>query len=90
MPRAPTAPAEYMALTASQLAKVLRGYRKARALTQREAAARGGLLQKTVWALETAPGKSSIDTLYRLLDALEVEMVLRQKPGSRPPATKER
>ncbi len=85
-PAAPPPPPEYLALTASQLAQVLRGYRKARGLTQREAAARGGLLQKTVWSLETAPGKSSIDSLYRLLGALEVELVLRDKPGARRPA----
>ena len=90
MPRsaAPSPPPEYMALTASQLAQVLRGYRKARGLTQREAAVRGGLLQKTVWSLETAPGKSSIESLSRLLGALEVELVLREKPGSRKTAPK--
>jgi hypothetical protein len=48
MPKAVTPPAKYLALIATQLAQVLRGYRKARALTQRQAAARGGLLQKTV------------------------------------------
>jgi HTH-type transcriptional regulator/antitoxin HipB len=69
-----------MALTGYQLAQVLRGYRKARHLTQREAAARGGLLQKTVWALETAPEKATIESLFRLLGALDVELVLRDKP----------
>ncbi len=82
MPKPATPPEEYLALTAAQLAQVLRGYRKARALTQREAAARGGLLQKTVWSLETTPGKSSIESLYRLLDALEVDLVVRERPGN--------
>lgn len=90
MPKSAAPPTEYLALTASQLAQVLRGYRKARGLTQRDAAARGGLLQKTVWSLEAAPGKSSIDSLYRLLDALEVELAVREKPGSAKPAAKKR
>ena len=91
MPRKPSPPApEYMALTAYQLAQVLRGYRKALGLTQREAAARGGLLQKTVWTLETSPGKPTIESLYRLLGALEVELVLRAKPGAHKPAAKNR
>jgi HTH-type transcriptional regulator/antitoxin HipB len=85
MPRpGPTPQAlEYLALTPHQLAQVLRGFRTARGLTQREAAARGGLLQKTISSLETAPEKSSIEILYRLLTALEVELVVREKPTAR-------
>lgn len=78
-PTAPKPP-EFMALTTYQLAQVLRGYRKACGLTQREAAARGGLLQKTVWALETAPEKAAVESLFKLLGALNVELVLRAKP----------
>ena len=81
---------EYLALTAPELAQVLRGFRKARGLTQREAAARGGLLQKTVSVLETAPERSSIESLYRLLTALEVELVVRQKAAARKAEAKAR
>lgn len=86
----PTPPPEYLALTASRLAQVLHGFRKARALTQRETAARGGLQQKTVWSLETTPEKSSVESLYRLLDALEIELVIREKPGSTLPAARKK
>lgn len=73
---------EFLALTASQLAQVLRGYRRMRGLTQQQAAERGGLLQKTVSALETAPGRATLESLLKLLVALDVELVLRAKPGA--------
>lgn len=82
----PDAPG-FLALTPSQLAQVVRGYRRARGLTQHQAAARGGLLQKTVSALETAPDRAAIESLLKLLAALDVELVLRDKlAGSAKPA----
>ncbi len=78
---------EYLALTPQQLAQVLRGYRRSRRLTQREAANLGGLLQKTVSNLELAPQRTSVESLFKLLSALNVELVLRDKAGKQgPPA----
>lgn len=71
---------EYPVLTPYHLAQALRGFRKGQAMTQRDAAARGALLQKTVSALETAPERASIESLFKLLSALGVELVLRDRP----------
>lgn len=70
---------EYLALTPYQLAQVLRGFRRSRGLTQLNAAALGGLLQKTVSNIESAPERTSVESLFKLLSALNVELVLRDK-----------
>lgn len=73
---------DFTALTPDQLAAVLRGRRQTLGLTQRELGVRVGLLQKTVSSLETDPSGSSITSLYRLLSALDLELVLRLKTSS--------
>lgn len=65
-----------------QLAAVLRGRRQALGLSQREAGSRVGLLQKTVSALESDPSASSVASLYRLLSALDLELVLQPKSAA--------
>lgn len=69
------------ALTPEQLGAVLRGRRQALGLTQREVASQVGLLQKTVSGVETDPAGSSLTTLFKLLSALDLELVLEAKPG---------
>jgi HTH-type transcriptional regulator / antitoxin HipB len=73
---------EYLALTPYQLAQVLRGYRRSRRLSQKEAAELGGMLQKTVSNLEIAPERTSVESLFRLLSALNLELVLRDKTAA--------
>jgi HTH-type transcriptional regulator/antitoxin HipB len=63
----------------SQLGVALRSRRKELGLTQHQAAARGGLQQKTVSSLENDPQRCTIDSLYRLMAALEVELVLQPR-----------
>ena len=70
---------EYPVNTLAQTAHVLRGRRKAKKLTQKTAAESVGLLPKTVSALESSPGRSSLESLFKLLSALDLEMVLRVK-----------
>lgn len=70
---------EYLALTPFQLAQVLRGYRRSKGLTQHDAAQIGGLLQKTVSTLETAPQRTSVQSLFKLVSALDLELVIRDK-----------
>lgn len=78
---------EYPILTTRQLAQALKGWRKSRDLTQAEAAGRVGLLPKTVSALESEPDASSLGSLFKLLSALDLELVLRPKSrGSEPAA----
>lgn len=62
-----------------QLAGTLRGYRKKSGLSQNEAGAKVGLQQKTVSSLERLPEKSKIGNLFKLLSALNLEIIIREK-----------
>ena len=73
------------ASTSDQLAAVLKGLRHTLGLSQRDTGSQVGLLQKTVSALETDPSGSSITSLYRLLSALDLELVLRPKTSNLSP-----
>lgn len=77
---------EYLVATPQQLAQVLRGYRRSRKLTQQQAGKAGGLLQKTVSSLEVTPRRTSVESLFKLLSALNVELVLRDKDDAKEPA----
>jgi len=65
--------------TPHQLAHVLRGQRQFKGLTQKAAGQAVGLLPKTVSALESHPERSSVESLFKLLSALDLELVLRPK-----------
>jgi HTH-type transcriptional regulator/antitoxin HipB len=65
--------------TPLQLAMVLSGYRKKLKLTQKQAAENVGLFPKTISALENSPDSSSIASLFKLLSALGLELVLKPK-----------
>jgi len=69
----------YTVHTPTQLGHVLSGHRKTKKLTQREVAAQVGLLPKTISGLETAPERCNIRNLFKLLSALDLEIVLRPK-----------
>lgn len=73
---------DYTIHTAQQLAQALRGQRIAKGLTQKNVGAPVGLLPKTVSKLEAAPERSSIESLFKLLSALDLELVLRPKSSS--------
>lgn len=63
----------------TQLAAVLRGRRDACDLTQKQAGTKVGLLPKTISVLESDPGRSTVASLFKLLSALDVELVLQPK-----------
>ena len=65
--------------TPAQLSLVLRSVRKSQALSQVETGRRVGLLQKTVSALENHPESVTIESFFKLLSALELEMQLSLK-----------
>lgn len=69
----------FTAHTARQLGQVLRSQRKAQKLTQKTAASIVGLLPKTVSRLELATETSTIESLFKLLSALDLELVIRSK-----------
>lgn len=70
---------EQIAHTPKQLALILRGQRSLRQLTQAEAGARVRLLTKTVSKLENQPENSTIESLFKMLSALDLELVVRPK-----------
>ena len=65
--------------TPRQLGQILKGQRKLQQLTQKEAARQVGLLPKTISKLELAPETATIESLFKLLSALRLELVVRPK-----------
>ncbi len=65
--------------TPKQLGQVLKGQRKSRKLTQKETACVVGLLPKTISRLELATETASIQSLFKLLSALQLELVVRSR-----------
>jgi len=70
---------EYVVTTPSQLGQVLQGCRKQRGSNQTEVGARVGLRQKAVSTLETDPSRTSVERLFKMLSALDLQIVLRDK-----------
>jgi HTH-type transcriptional regulator/antitoxin HipB len=69
----------YPVKTPGQLGAVLQGYRKARELTQAQAGASVGLAQKEISKLESDPSRSSLLRVFKLLAALNLELVVRER-----------
>ncbi len=74
----------YTAHTPRQLGQVLRGQRKSQKLTQKEAAQAVGLLPKTISKLELATETATIESLFKLLSALQLEIVVRSRTQESP------
>lgn len=74
---------DYPVGTAEQLGAILRGFRKQQGLTQKDLAARLGLAQKAVSAVETHPSRVSVDRLFAMLGALGGELVIRDRSSKR-------
>ncbi len=70
---------DYTAYTPRQLGQTLRGQRKSQQLTQIDAAKVVGLLPKTVSKLELATETATIESLFKLLSALQLELVVRPR-----------
>ena len=60
--------------SAKMLANALRDQRKARKMTQIETANVVGMKQTTVSAFENTPEGTKLDTLFKLLAALDLEL----------------
>lgn len=74
----------YAAHTPRQMGQILRGQRKSQELMQKEAARLVGLLPKTISKLELATETATIESLYKLLSALQLELVVRSKSPESP------
>lgn len=72
---------DVVARTPAQLGAALKSARTRRGLTQTDAASSVGLKQKTVSSLETVGARTTVDTLYKMLSALGLELVVREKGG---------
>ena len=72
----------YSVHAAEQLPALLKAFRKSAGLTQGEVAARLGVTQQTLSALERNAQKVSTERLLQLLGILGVDMVLQGKPVS--------
>lgn len=68
-----------LVLTNRQLALALKARRKELGLTQREAGVKVGLLPKTISAMESRPERASVESLFKYLSALNMEMYLHRK-----------
>lgn len=65
--------------TADQLAKVIQGIRKSSGQSQQVVADKVGMFQKTVSLIETNPDNASLGSLFKLLSALNLELILQNK-----------
>jgi HTH-type transcriptional regulator / antitoxin HipB len=70
----------YPLQTLSQLRPVLQGFRKANNLTQAALAQRLGVTQQTYAQLEANPASASVERLFKVLRALDVELWLSHSP----------
>jgi HTH-type transcriptional regulator/antitoxin HipB len=73
------ADAGYPIKTPQQLGAVLQGFRKQRGLTQAQVARTGGLLQSAVSELELDSSTASLNRIFKLLAALDLELVVRSR-----------
>ncbi len=67
--------------TPERLSEVLHDYRRLHKLTQQDVATKAGLKQATVSVIEGNAAHARLATLYRLVGALGLELVI-QTPGA--------
>jgi len=77
MLKKPSVSSLQVARTAKQIGEALRRKRRSLRLTQADLAARAGMRQATVSALER--GEARLDTLIHMLAALGLELVVRDR-----------
>lgn len=77
---------DFSVRTPDQLPGLLQSFRKASGLTQADVAARLGITQQTLSALERNATTVSAARLMKLLSILGVELVLRSRSGAPPPS----
>ena len=70
---------ENLATSAEQLGQILKGVRKELGLTQEQVGRRLALPQKEVSKMENGMGRTTVERLFRLLSALELELVVRPR-----------
>lgn len=71
---------KYVINLSQQLGPAVKEIRQAQALRQADVAKKIGMLAKTVSALENRPETVMVESLMKLLAALEYEIILAPKP----------
>jgi HTH-type transcriptional regulator/antitoxin HipB len=74
-------------LTAAALGRILQSARKARGLSQTQLAARVGVSQARLSALEREPGTLSVDQLLAVCASLGLQLAIAPRDASAPPET---
>lgn len=68
--------------TPQQLGAILQGFRKKRGLTQAQVAQASGLVQSAVSELELDSSTASLNRIFKLLAALDLELVVQPRGAS--------
>ena len=68
-----------MIYSPQQLAHLIRLERQKRGWTQSDLARRGGIKQATLSNFENNPDKTTLTTLFKILQSLEQELVIQSK-----------
>ncbi|MGV3773312.1 MAG: helix-turn-helix domain-containing protein [Verrucomicrobiales bacterium] len=74
---------EFPVKNPKQFGAVLQGFRKDQRLTQKEVGDKVGLAQNAVSQMESDPSRAGVMRLFKLLAALDLEIVVRRR-GSQP------
>ena len=75
---------EFVIRTPRQLGPVLQGYRKTRGLTQASVGQTVGVPQGEISKLELDSSSTSLGRIFKLLAALDLELVVRARDKSGP------
>lgn len=78
---------DYPIRTESQVSLLLKSFRQARGMTQADLARALGVTQQTASDLERHAANASVSRLMRMLSAMGVELVLRDKQAPATDAT---
>jgi len=70
---------DYPIKTPQQLGSVLEGYRRKQGLTQKDVGDKVGLAQSVVSLMEKSPQRAGIARIFKLLAALDLEVVVRPR-----------
>ena len=75
---------DYPSKILSQLRPTLIGFRKSKSLTQASLAQLLGITQQSYAKLEADPASASVERLFKVLQLLEVELILGEKKSAKP------
>jgi len=69
----------YLIKDAQQLGPLIKAFRKDSGLTQQHVGQKSDLRQNAVSLIESDAGASSVERLFKLLQALDLEVIIRRR-----------